>query len=67
MAWSKLEAMAIYVVNQACGNDIRAGVYKSAKDQFTELQAIQFLLRNNKMLGLQNFHFLNIESCSHLN
>ena len=27
MACSKLEAMAIYVVNQACGNDIRAGLY----------------------------------------
>jgi hypothetical protein len=24
---SKLEAMAIHVVNQACGNDIRAGLY----------------------------------------
>ena len=27
MACSKLEGMAIYLVNQACGNDIRAGVY----------------------------------------
>ena len=27
MAFSKLEAMAIYVVKQACGNDIMACVY----------------------------------------
>ena len=27
MACSKLEAMAIYVVNQACGNDIMPAVY----------------------------------------
>ena len=27
MASSKLEAMAIYVVKQACGNDILASVY----------------------------------------
>ena len=27
MAGSKLEAMAIYVVKQACGNDIMASVY----------------------------------------
>ena len=26
MAYSKLEAMAIYVVKQACGNDIMASV-----------------------------------------
>ena len=28
MAYSKLEAMAIYVVKQACGNDILASVQK---------------------------------------
>ena len=27
MACSKLEAMAIYVVNQACGNDVMPAVY----------------------------------------
>ena len=27
MACSKLEAMAIYVIDQACGNDIMASVY----------------------------------------
>jgi hypothetical protein len=30
MPCSKLEAMAIYVVNQACGNDIMLAVYKKS-------------------------------------
>ena len=34
MACSKLEAMAIYLVKQACGNDKRASVY--ADDQWCD-------------------------------
>ena len=35
MACSKLEAMAIYVVKQACGNDKLACVYDGKNDKTT--------------------------------
>ena len=44
MDCSKLEAMAIYLVKQACGNDILVSVYDLKPSKYMIIQCCYFLL-----------------------
>jgi hypothetical protein len=62
MACSKLEAMAIYVVKQACGNEIMPSVYQHtietkvcmSKSPFV-LQVLNFMVQTNTIINLNQF------------
>ena len=72
---SKLESMAIYVVNQACGNDIRACVYmegsiglllklkKNGKLDFQRLVCIFHATKCSTNTHLAQFFFNSFNIC----